>query len=55
MLLLVCKIMLAQTSLSMQDALHTATDNYQSIKAKKIICKHQKPQNKQVNENIYQN
>ena len=35
MLLLVCKIVLAQTSLSMQDALHTATDNYQSIKAKK--------------------
>lgn len=35
MLLSVCKIVPAQTSLSMQEALRIATDNYENIKAKK--------------------
>lgn len=39
MLLLLCKAMPAQTSLSLQDALRIATVNYESIKAKKNYLK----------------
>jgi outer membrane protein TolC len=39
MLLFICKVMSAQTPLSMQDALRIATDNYETIKAKKNYLK----------------
>lgn len=39
MLLFICKVMSAQKQLSMQEALHIATDNFEAIKAKRNYLK----------------